>query len=189
MATTQSRTDDVRWNLSDLCTDAAEARAAWPALVERSAAFAERYRGKIASLDAAGMRAVLDEADELAQELSRLQVYTFLRQSMDATDVEANDLTTIGRDRAGDIENDLIFLGLEWIALDDDAAEALLGSHRTRTSCASSARRSRTSSAKRRSRRSTRAPPSCRRGSRCTTARCRRSRSRSTAAKASVRTL
>ena len=66
---------------------------------------------------------MLDEADELAQDLSRLQVYTFLRLSMDATDVEANDLTTIGRDRGGDIENDLIFLGLEWIALDDDPAE------------------------------------------------------------------
>jgi oligoendopeptidase F len=128
MATTESRTDDVRWDLSDLCADAAEARAGWAALVERSADFASRYRGKIASLDAAGMRAVLDEADDLGQELSRLQVYTFLRLSMDATDVEANDLTTIGRDRGGDIENELIFLGLEWIALDDDAAEALLAS-------------------------------------------------------------
>ena len=128
MVTAEPRTDDVRWDLSDLCADAAEARAGWSALVERSADFATRHRRKIASLDAAGLRAVLDESDELAQELSRLQVYTFLRLSMDATDVEASDLTTIGRDRGADIENDLIFLGLEWIALDDDAAEALLAS-------------------------------------------------------------
>jgi oligoendopeptidase F len=128
MAATESRTDDVRWNLADLCADATEARAGWSALVERSADFAARHRGAIASLDAAGMRAVLDEADDLGQELSRLQVYTFLRLSMDATDVEANDLTTIGRDRGADIENDLLFLGLEWIALDDDAADTLLAS-------------------------------------------------------------
>jgi oligoendopeptidase F len=128
MATTEPRTDDVRWDLTDLCADAAEARAGWAALVERSAAFAATHRGTITSLDAAALRAVLDEADELAQDLSRLQVYTFLRLSMDATDVEANDLTTIGRDRGGDIENDLIFLGLEWIALDDDPANALLAS-------------------------------------------------------------
>jgi oligoendopeptidase F len=128
MATTETRADDVRWDLSDLCADAAEARTGWAELVERSKDFAARNRGTIASLDAAGLRAVLDESDELAQELSRLQVYTFLRLSMDATDVEANDLTTIGRDRGGDIENDLIFLGLEWIGLDDDAAEALLAS-------------------------------------------------------------
>ena len=128
MATTESRTEDVRWDLSDLCGSADEGRAGWTSLVEQAGAFAARYRGTIASLDAAGLRALLDESDELAQDLSRLQVYTFLRRSMDATDVEANDLTTIGRDRGADIENDLLFLGLEWIALDDDAAEALLTS-------------------------------------------------------------
>jgi oligoendopeptidase F len=128
MATTETRTEGGRWDLSDLCANADEARAGWAALVERAADFAARFRGKIASLDAPGLRALLDESDELAQELSRLQVYTFLRLSMDATDVEANDLTTIGRDRSADVENDLLFLGLEWIALDDDAAEALLAS-------------------------------------------------------------
>ncbi len=128
MSTTESRTEDVRWDLSDLCADADEARAGWVALVERAAEFASRYRGRIASLDAAGLRTLFDEADELGQELSRLQVYTFLRLSMDATDTEANDLTTLGRDRSAEIENDFVFLGLEWIAVDDDAAEQLLAS-------------------------------------------------------------
>ena len=128
MATTESRTEEVRWDLSDLCPSADEARAGWATLVDRAKDFARRYRGKTASLDAAGLRALLEEADELGQDLSRLQVYTFLRLSMDATDVEANDLTTIGRDRGADIENDLLFIGLEWIALDDDAAETLLAS-------------------------------------------------------------
>ena len=128
MSTTESRTEDVRWDLSDLCADADEARADWVALVERAAEFASRYRGQIASLDATGLRTLLDEADDLGQELSRLQVYTFLRLSMDATDGEANDLTTLGRDRSAEIENDLLFLGLEWIALDDDVAEQLLAS-------------------------------------------------------------
>jgi oligoendopeptidase F len=128
MATTEPRTDDLRWDFSDLCADADEARAGWTGLVDRAKDFAGRYRGTIGSLDAPAMRAMLDEADELGQDLSRLQVYTFLRQSVDATDVEANDLTTIGRDRGADIENDLLFVGLEWIALDDDAAEELLAS-------------------------------------------------------------
>jgi oligoendopeptidase F len=129
MATTEPRTDDLRWDFSDLCPDADDARAGWTALVARAKDFAGRYRGTIASLDAPSLRALLDEADELAQDLSRLQVYTFLRRSVDATDVEANDLTTIGRDRGADIDNDLLFVGLEWIALDDDAAEALLAAH------------------------------------------------------------
>jgi oligoendopeptidase F len=128
MATTESRTEDVRWDLSDLCADADEARAGWGALVERAAEFASRYRGRIGALDAPGLRTLFDEADELGQELSRLQVYTFLRLSMDATDVEANDLTTVGRDRSAEIENELVFVGLEWIALDDGVAEQVLAS-------------------------------------------------------------
>src|SRR5579872_591605 len=128
MSATESRTEDLRWDFSDLCSGADEARAGWTALVERAADFAARYRGQIASLDAPGLRALFDEADDLGQELSRLQVYTFLRLSSDATDGEANDLTTIGRDRSAEIENALVFLGLEWIALDDDVAERLLAS-------------------------------------------------------------
>jgi oligoendopeptidase F len=45
---------------------------------------------------------------------------------MAATDVEANDLATFTRDRIAEIENTLVFLGLEWIAVDDERAEQLL---------------------------------------------------------------
>ena len=74
------------------------------------------------------MRALLDEVDDLEQDLSRLQVYSYLRLSMAATDVEANDLTTFSRDRGAEIENALVFLGLEWIGLDDARADQLLDS-------------------------------------------------------------
>src|SRR5207302_867293 len=85
-------------------------------------------RGKIADLDAAELRALLDEEDDLEQELSRLHVYSYLRLSMAATDVDANDLATFSRDRVADIENTLVFVGLEWIATDDEKAEQLLAS-------------------------------------------------------------
>jgi oligoendopeptidase F len=71
---------------------------------------------------------LLDELDELEQEISRLQVYAYLRLSMAATEVDANDLTTFSRERSADIENALVFIGLEWIALDDDRAEQLMTS-------------------------------------------------------------
>ncbi|MEP6813469.1 MAG: hypothetical protein ABI990_10805, partial [Actinomycetota bacterium] len=126
MTSTELRAEDIRWNLTDLCEGAEAARAQWLELVEIAQALASRYRGKIASLDAPGLRALLDEADDLEQKLSRLQVYSYLRLSMAATDVEANDLATYSRDRVAEIENTLVFLGLEWIALDDDRAEELL---------------------------------------------------------------
>ncbi|MHB8469329.1 MAG: M3 family metallopeptidase [Gaiellaceae bacterium] len=127
MASTEVRIEDVRWDLSDCATGADDARSQLSALGERVADFACRYRGTIASLDAPALLDMLDEADRLEQDLSRLNVYSHLRLAIDAADPEANDLATITRDRLSQIENDLVFLALEWIALDDDAAEALLG--------------------------------------------------------------
>jgi oligoendopeptidase F len=126
VSSTELQAEDIRWDLSDLFANADEARARWTALVDRAQDIATRFRGRIAELDAPATRALLDEVDELEQDLSRLQVYSYLRLSMAATDVEANDLATFSRDRGAEIENALVFLGLDWIALDDDRAEELL---------------------------------------------------------------
>ena len=126
MASTELRAEDIRWNLADLCEGAEQARTEWTALVAQAQELASRYRGTIASLDAPALRELFDAADALEQELSRLQVYSYLRLSMAATDVEANDLATFTRDRVAEIENTLVFLGLEWIAVDDERAEQLL---------------------------------------------------------------
>jgi oligoendopeptidase F len=123
MATTDQ---DIRWDLSDLCADAEQARSELEAAAERANDIAGRYRGRIAERDAAGLRELLDELDELEQDLSRLGVYSYLRLSMAATEVEANDLATFSREKSADIENALVFVGLEWVAIDDDRAEELL---------------------------------------------------------------
>jgi oligoendopeptidase F len=119
---------DIRWNLADLCADSDEARLQWDDVSARAESIAARYRGRIGDLEASGLRELLDELDELEQEISRLQVYSYLRLSMAATDVDANDLATFSRQRGAELENALVFVGLEWIAVDDDRAEQLLAS-------------------------------------------------------------
>jgi oligoendopeptidase F len=123
MATTDQ---DIRWELGDLCADTDEARGQWNDFVERAQVIASRHRGRVGELDATGLRALFDELDDLEQDISRLQVYSYLRLSMAATDVDANDLATYTRERASEVENALVFVGLEWIAIDDDRAEELL---------------------------------------------------------------
>ena len=113
MTSAELRAEDIRWDMTDLCEGAEEARTQFTALVERAQDLASRYRGRIAELDANELRALFDEADDLEQDLSRLQVYSYLRLSMAAADVEANDLATFTRDRVAEIENTLVFLGLE----------------------------------------------------------------------------
>jgi oligoendopeptidase F len=116
----------IRWDLSDLEPDASQARRDWDELQERATDFAKRRRGSIGAAGAQGLRELLDELDELTQDISRVHFYATAREHTDATDAETNDLATLARDRAADLESVLLFVELEWIALDDAEADSLL---------------------------------------------------------------
>jgi oligoendopeptidase F len=116
----------IRWDLSDLEPGAEQARRDWDDLLERARAFAARWRGTVGSVGPQGLRELYDELDELAQDASRVHFYATAREHTDATDPETNDLATLARDRAADLESLLLFAELEWLALDDAEADALL---------------------------------------------------------------
>jgi oligoendopeptidase F len=116
----------VRWDLSDLEPDADQARRDWDELLERASDFAERWRGTVDTAGAATLRQLLDELDELTQDISRVHFYATAREHTDATDPESNDLATLARDRASELESLLLFVELEWLALDDASADSLL---------------------------------------------------------------
>jgi oligoendopeptidase F len=118
----------VRWDLTDLEPDAEQASRDWDDLLARARDFSARRRGTIgAAAGAQGLRDLLDELDGLAQDISRVHFYATAREHTDATDSETNDLATLARDRAADLESILLFVELEWLALDDAEADALLG--------------------------------------------------------------
>jgi oligoendopeptidase F len=116
----------IRWDLSDLEPDADQARRDWDWLLGRAREFAERRRGTVGSAGPQGLRDLLDELDELAQDASRVHFYATAREHTEATDPETNDLATLARDRAADLESILLFVELEWLALEDAEADALL---------------------------------------------------------------
>jgi oligoendopeptidase F len=95
-------------------------------LVARASEFADRRRGTVGRNGSQGLRELLDELDDLTQDISRVHFYATAREHTDATDLEANDLATVARDRASDLENLLLFVELEWLALEDAEADALL---------------------------------------------------------------
>jgi oligoendopeptidase F len=116
----------VRWDLGDLEPDAERARLEWDELLARSRDFAERRRGTVGRAGAPALRELLDELDELAQDISRVHFYATAREHTEAMDPETNDLVTLARDRASDLESLLLFVELEWLALDDAETDALL---------------------------------------------------------------
>lgn len=116
----------VRWDLDELAAGADDARERYGALASWAGDLAGRYRGRIAELDALGLAELLDELDELEQAHGRVHFYCLSREHTRATDPETNDLVTYARDRRSELESLLVFVDVEWVEIDDAAAEALI---------------------------------------------------------------
>jgi oligoendopeptidase F len=116
----------VRWDLSDLAADAEQARGEWDELLARARDFADRHRGAVGKRGPEALNELLEELDALLQDASRVHFYATAREHTEATDPETNDLATLARDRVADLESLLLFVDLEWLALEDEEADALL---------------------------------------------------------------
>ncbi len=93
---------------------------------ERAAAFATAYAGKLGELDAAGLEGAMRELAEINDLVGRAASYASLRFSTDTADPARGALLAMMQERATEIETKLLFFELEWTALDDDHAVALL---------------------------------------------------------------
>jgi len=126
MSTTEL--NSVAWNLEDLVDG--DGPAGVDRLLDdataRATAFAERHAGKLDQLDGAGLAAAMTELAELSDLVSRAGNYASLRFSADTVTPENGALMQRFQERATVIETTLLFFDLEWAALDDATADALL---------------------------------------------------------------
>jgi oligoendopeptidase F len=86
----------------------------------------ESYRGRVASLDASGMRTFMTRLADLQDALGRAGNWASLRYSVDTTDEARGALLQRIEERGTAVGNRLVFFELEWAELDDDAVEGLL---------------------------------------------------------------
>ena len=124
----QTGAEEVAWDLSDLYasgddprieTDFAEAEAA-------SAAFRDRYYGNVADLAAADLAAAIDELERIQAIATRALYFAHLEFSTDMADTARGALVSKLGERAAGLETQLLFFGLEWAAIEDDAAAAVI---------------------------------------------------------------
>src|SRR3954453_3881895 len=133
MASTDTALEDpelleTEWDLDPL-VDGQAADGALAKLDEadrRATEFAERYAGKVAALDGAGLVAAMRELEAIEEVAGRAGVYAGLRFSTDTLDPERGALLQRVQERGTAIETKLLFFGLEWAALDDERADELL---------------------------------------------------------------
>src|SRR5829696_7584564 len=118
----------VAWDLEPLARGegAAGVRALLDEATSRAEAFATAHAGRVAELDAAGLRVAMEELAALHELVGRAGSYASLRFAVDTTAPEHGALLQEVQERATAIQTTLLFFELEWAALDDAQAEALL---------------------------------------------------------------
>ena len=126
-----SEVEEVAWDLDPLLIgDPSDAAAAVDAMLasaqQRADAFAERYAGHVAELDGPGLAEAMKELGDLQELVARAGSYAGLYFSTDTTDPVRGALFQRVQENATPIETKLLFFELEWAAIDDDTADALL---------------------------------------------------------------
>ncbi|HEU5213204.1 MAG TPA: hypothetical protein VFU10_10575, partial [Gaiellaceae bacterium] len=129
MAATITGAEAVEWNLDDLYLGPDDPRLAadLDSAVAEAKAFRERYRSRIAELDAAGLTEATVESERIRSVVTRAQAYAELRYAADTSDEARGALAQRAREQGTAIETELLFFELEWVEVDDERAEQLLG--------------------------------------------------------------
>ncbi|MEZ4317753.1 MAG: M3 family oligoendopeptidase [Myxococcota bacterium] len=121
---TDLNASDVLWDLEPLLDGHTTDE-----LVERAEALAAglaRHRGALGDLDAPGLAAVFHTLEDIHDLLLRAGSYANLHYATDTSSPENGRRMQSFDERSTGISKDLIFLELEWAALDDEVAETLL---------------------------------------------------------------
>ncbi|MEX0850952.1 MAG: M3 family oligoendopeptidase [Gaiellaceae bacterium] len=129
MTTTElTGAEDIAWDLSDLYESGDNARldADVNEADEAAVTFRDRYYGKVAGLDAAGLREAIEERERIESIVTRAIYFAHLSYATDMADAPRGALLARLTEKAAALDTQLLFFGLEIAALDDAAAEALI---------------------------------------------------------------
>ncbi len=116
---------DVSWELDTLLPEGKSADDLLAEASERADGVSE-YRGRVASLDSAGLATLMTELSDIGELVSRAGHYAMLRFSENTADPERGAAMMAMEETSTEISTKLIFVDLEWAAVDDAHAESVL---------------------------------------------------------------
>jgi oligoendopeptidase F len=116
----------VRWDLEPLLAGHGTLDDALAEIDRRADALAETGRGRIAMFDAAALGAFFADYADLVDLQTRVGNYAHLRYAVDTTDPANGALVAKVSERSTRVATTLLFVTLEWAAVDDDHAAAIL---------------------------------------------------------------
>ncbi len=120
--------EDVIWDLSVFYQgmDAPEIEADIVTVNSLAEAFQERYRGKLDKMSADDFVEAYEAMEAIYDLSGRLESYAFLNFSTDTGDAVYQGFVASIQDLGAALSQTLVFFELEWNALDDDRAKAIL---------------------------------------------------------------
>ncbi len=117
--------EDVRWDLADLYATEADLNADLAAVEAEAGTLAERYRGRVADLDAGALATALAELADLHDRAGRAYTYAYLAWSTDTEDPTRGALLQRVQEAYTRIGQHLLFFDVEWAAVEPDRARQL----------------------------------------------------------------
>ncbi len=123
--------EDVAWNLEPLVEG--KGAAGVDELIDRAEAMVPAMldrKGQVAAMDAASLVDFMQTMSDLQELIGRAASYAGLRFAVDTSDPSNGALMQRVQERATAITTQLIWFELEWAAMDDAAADALLADDR-----------------------------------------------------------
>jgi oligoendopeptidase F len=129
MATTElTGAEEIAWDLGDLYEGPDDPRieSDITAAEADAAAFRERYHGKVGALGAAALAEAVEEHERIESTVVRPLTYAHLLFATNMADPARGALVARLQEKAAALETQLLFFALEWAAVDDATAEAVL---------------------------------------------------------------
>ena len=123
---------EAAWDLSPL-VDGDEGSGVQRQLdeaVTRAESFAQAHDGRVGELDSTGLEQAMRELAAINELIGRAGSFASLRFAIDSADAERGALLQLVSERATEIETKLLFFELQWAALEEQPAEALLADDR-----------------------------------------------------------
>jgi oligoendopeptidase F len=129
MATTElTGAEEIAWDLGDLYEGPDDPRieSDITAAEADAPAFRERYHGKVGALGAAALAEAVEEHERIESTVVRPLTYAHLLFATNMADPTRGALVARLQEKAAALETQLLFFALEWAAVDDATAEAVL---------------------------------------------------------------
>ena len=120
--------EDVRWDLSDLYAGFDDPQIESDTLEskKRTQAFRDKYRGRVSELTAQELFEAIQEYESITEASQRFYIYARLAWTTNTADSTFGRELTRAESIYTEINQQLIFFGLEWLAVDDEKAHVLI---------------------------------------------------------------